>query len=244
MIWLRGLDLNQRPLGYEPNELPDCSTPHLDSNNRSAQGQTTPVASAGYAIRLAPRQRVQWKGRRRARRANKRLFGCLTQITVRPRAFAFVCWSPCSTWDSLSPEWARCCWAAFCPGFPRNGTCGIKTQDYCCWCSLPRPLREPCWSGAIFGRHWPAAMGCLAAGAIAIFLLQQRSLPAFGVFGLGLGLAMTSTSMLTGRRYPKRMGAALAFLNFSWSAGSVACPLLAAQFLRHPQAALPLDGSG
>ena len=25
---LRGLDLNQRPLGYEPNELPDCSTPH------------------------------------------------------------------------------------------------------------------------------------------------------------------------------------------------------------------------
>jgi hypothetical protein len=23
---LRGLDLNQRPLGYEPNELPDCST--------------------------------------------------------------------------------------------------------------------------------------------------------------------------------------------------------------------------
>jgi hypothetical protein len=38
---LRGLDLNQRPLGYEPNELPDCSTPHLDSNNRRAQGQTT-----------------------------------------------------------------------------------------------------------------------------------------------------------------------------------------------------------
>ena len=25
--WLRGLDLNQRPLGYEPNELPGCSTP-------------------------------------------------------------------------------------------------------------------------------------------------------------------------------------------------------------------------
>jgi hypothetical protein len=25
--WLRGLDLNQRPLGYEPSELPGCSTP-------------------------------------------------------------------------------------------------------------------------------------------------------------------------------------------------------------------------
>ena len=27
MKWLRGRDLNPRPLGYEPNELPDCSTP-------------------------------------------------------------------------------------------------------------------------------------------------------------------------------------------------------------------------
>lgn len=23
------LDLNQRPLGYEPSELPDCSIPHI-----------------------------------------------------------------------------------------------------------------------------------------------------------------------------------------------------------------------
>ena len=27
--WLRGPDLNRRPSGYEPDELPDCSIPRL-----------------------------------------------------------------------------------------------------------------------------------------------------------------------------------------------------------------------
>jgi hypothetical protein len=38
--WLRGVDLNHRPLGYEPNELPDCSTPHFDHSNRAECRQT------------------------------------------------------------------------------------------------------------------------------------------------------------------------------------------------------------
>ena len=33
--WLRGLDLNQRPLGYEPNELPGCSTPRIFGTKRT-----------------------------------------------------------------------------------------------------------------------------------------------------------------------------------------------------------------
>ena len=41
LIWLRGLDLNQRPLGYEPNELPGCSTPQIQFINSSDGGQAT-----------------------------------------------------------------------------------------------------------------------------------------------------------------------------------------------------------
>jgi hypothetical protein len=36
--WLRGVDLNHRPLGYEPNELPDCSTPQKHDNSAAGTG--------------------------------------------------------------------------------------------------------------------------------------------------------------------------------------------------------------
>ncbi len=77
--------------------------------------------------------------------------------------------------------------------------------------------------------------GLFSLGAISIFLLRQRSIPARGtafvVYGLGLGVAMTATNLLVSRRSPTSRGAALAVLNFAWSAGAVACPLVVAQFL-------------
>jgi fucose permease len=97
-------------------------------------------------------------------------------------------------------------------------------------------------SGALLvrGSYWKA-LACgyalTSLSALSIVLLHSRvSLAAFGFYGLGLGVAMTSTSMLIGRLYPDRKGAALALLNFSWSVGSVICPLLVARYL-------PLAGS-
>ena len=56
LVWLRGLDLNQRPSGYEPDELPGCSTPRhhdvfekIDNRLRPQETDEDRVQSARYA---------------------------------------------------------------------------------------------------------------------------------------------------------------------------------------------------
>ena len=65
ILWLRGLDLNQRPLGYEPNELPGCSTPLLNTNKRvnsrqtsAATGQRLPEDQRYIQIKRSPVQLI------------------------------------------------------------------------------------------------------------------------------------------------------------------------------------------
>jgi fucose permease len=55
--------------------------------------------------------------------------------------------------------------------------------------------------------------------------------PLFLLLGISVGLPMTAVSILAGHMFGVRSAAPLAFLNFSWSAGALMAPLLAARLL-------------
>lgn len=57
--------------------------------------------------------------------------------------------------------------------------------------------------------------------------------PLFFLLGVFTGIPMSAVSLLAGRNFPERCAPILTFLNFSWSAGALAAPLLAAQILVH-----------
>ena len=56
--WLRGRDLNPRPLGYEPNELPDCSTPRQISTSKSESKIRNPKSLVGLGRVELPTSRL------------------------------------------------------------------------------------------------------------------------------------------------------------------------------------------
>lgn len=80
------------------------------------------------------------------------------------------------------------------------------------------------------------AVGFLAltVAALGVSFTHRISLyPAFLFFGICVGAPMTAVSMYVGRTFGARSAAPLTLLNFSWSAGGLLAPLLAARLLLH-----------
>jgi fucose permease len=73
-------------------------------------------------------------------------------------------------------------------------------------------------------------VGCCFAVAAA----PRQLMPVvFLLLGIGVGVPMSAVSLFAGRAYPDRSAPMLTFLNFSWSAGALAAPLIAARILVH-----------
>jgi len=87
-------------------------------------------------------------------------------------------------------------------------------------------------TGANRTRSLAGGYGLLVVMAGALpFAGPRMAFPIFLFFGLGLGMAMTSTSLLFSDRYGQGRAAMLERLNFGWSAGATAAPLLFMPFL-------------
>ena len=91
--------------------------------------------------------------------------------------------------------------------------------------------------GAIFSgkdrvRSMAAGYALLVAASCALAFAGRVSLfPVFFIFGLGLGLAMTSTNLLVSDRHEHDRAAKLERFNFAWSFGAMVTPLLLVPFL-------------
>jgi FHS family glucose/mannose:H+ symporter-like MFS transporter len=109
-----------------------------------------------------------------------------------------------------------------------------------------------------FGRALSFGFALTSAAGLAMAMPSAAgAMVAAALFGVGLGLAMTSTSMLIGTLFVQRRGAALTVLNLCWSIGAALCPLflrrygqlslpaiaLATALLAAPFAAIPLLGA-
>src|SRR5438067_6152293 len=72
----------------------------------------------------------------------------------------------------------------------------------------------------------------LMSAGVAILTAEPFAVGLAAVFcyGTGIGLTIPSTNLMVARVSPENRSSALNLLNFSWSAGAVACPFMLAVF--------------
>jgi fucose permease len=70
---------------------------------------------------------------------------------------------------------------------------------------------------------------CIAVAWSPRLLLE----PVFLLLGISVGVPMSAVTLFTGRYFTERWAPLLTFLNFSWSIGALAAPLIAARILMH-----------
>ena len=99
--WLRGLDLNQRPSGYEPDELPGCSTPRLHYVNTGHQiklkmlfaATISPIQELALAVGFGGSFPYICRDVSSVYLGNQ-----ANSDTARPNYFTAVCWQFCWQW--------------------------------------------------------------------------------------------------------------------------------------------------
>lgn len=77
-----------------------------------------------------------------------------------------------------------------------------------------------------------AGLGLLLAGS------EMQGMICIAAYGAGIGLAVPAANLLVADVNPERRSAALNLLNFSWSAGAVACPFLVSAAAKSHQLSL------